>query len=360
MMPSLSTLGSVLGGTTLALFLIRRYMCRKWGSFHSDAKLDGKVVILTGGNSGLGAEVAKDMAARGATLILACRSWDRTKDFLATLRRRSKNNDVHFIKLDLASLQSVTQFTTEFKEKYNRLDILICNAGVWIPMDKNLKTEEGFEIHVGTNHLGHFLLTNQLLDLLKSTANSRTVVVSSALMRTGRFDPADFDNFHEGRQPEKKAGFAPTGYCDSKLMNALFARKLAEVAPSIQTICVCPGFCATSLGRHVKIPWYKMIFFPLVALLFMRSAAKGAQNITFGALKQASELENGGFYRDCLLSDDYMRRLDKFNKEELWDLSNKYTTTTTTEESTADPTAETTAEPTADDSVSTSTQSSTA
>eukprot|EP00088_Acartia_fossae_P048630 TRINITY_DN5307_c0_g2_i1.p1 TRINITY_DN5307_c0_g2~~TRINITY_DN5307_c0_g2_i1.p1 ORF type:complete len:329 (+),score=42.68 TRINITY_DN5307_c0_g2_i1:75-1061(+) len=324
-MPSYITLGSILGGTTFALLLIRRYMSRKWGSFSSNIKLDGKVVIVTGGNTGLGAEVAKDIAARGATLILACRNWERTKDFLGELRRKSGNNDVHFMKLDLASLHSVAEFCQEFTDKYNRLDILICNAGVWIPMDKNLKTEDGFEIHVGTNHLGHFYLTHRLKQVLEATANSRTVVVSSSLMRTGRFAPADFDNFHEGRIPEKKAGFAPTGYCDSKLMNALFTRKLAEVMPNMMSVCVCPGFCATELGRHVRIPWYKKMFFPLVALLFMRSAYRGAQNITFGALKETSELTNGGFYRECKLSPDDMSRLDKFDKDELWSLSANYT-----------------------------------
>jgi len=324
-MPSYLTLGGILGGTTLALFLIRKYMSRKWGSFTSDIKLDGKIVIITGGNAGLGAEVAKVLAAKGATLVLACRSWDRTKDFLASLRKNSGNNDVHFMKLDLASQQSVREFVQEFQDKYNRLDILICNAGVWIPMEKDLKTEDGFEINVGTNHLGHFLLTNLLLETLKATANARTVVVSSSLMRTGRFSPADFDNFHAGRVPEKKAGFAPTGYCDSKLMNALFTRKLAELVPNMMSVCVCPGFCGTDLGRHVQIPWYKKMFFPLVGLLFMRTAARGAQNITFGALKESSELENGGFYRDCLISADYMRRLDEFDPQELWNLSAQYT-----------------------------------
>jgi len=324
-MPSYLTLGGILGGTTLALFLIRKYMSRKWGSFTSDLRLDGKVIIITGGNTGLGAETAKVMAAKGATIVLACRNWDRTKDFLAQLRKSSGNNDVHFMKLDLASLQSVRDFVQEFQDKYNRLDILVCNAGVWMPMEKKLKTQDGFEIHVGTNHLGHFLLTNLLLDLLKMTANSRTVVVSSSLMRTGRFDPADFDNFHEGRIPEKKSGFAPTGYCDSKLMNGLFTRKLAEIVPSMKSVCVCPGFCATELGRHVQMPWYKKMFFPLVGLLFMRSAFRGAQNITFGALKESENLVNGGFYRDCELSDDYMKRLDKFDKDELWKLSAQYT-----------------------------------
>merc|ERR1712032_895465 len=123
---------------------------------------------MGGANTGLGAEAALDLAKRGATLVLACRSFERTRPIVKQIREESGNNDVHYMHLDLASLQSVREFAGEVQAKYPAIHTLVCNAGVWMPMDKQAKTEDGFEVHAGVNHLGHFLLTSLLLDRLEN------------------------------------------------------------------------------------------------------------------------------------------------------------------------------------------------
>jgi len=323
--------GSVaaVAGVSLVVLTIRKLVSRKWGYFKSSVRLDGQVVILTGGNTGLGLEVAKDLAGRGATLILACRNWERTRPVLAQLRKEHNNNDVQFIKLDLGSLQSVVQFSEEFHEKYNRLDTLICNAGVWVAMDKEMKTSDNFEVHAGTNHLGHFYLTNLLLDRLQSTVGSRVVVVSSMLQGRGQVDLDKYDHFHQGRRlqaGQQEQGFAPTGYCDSKLMNVLFTRTLASRVGEAGPICVsvCPGWCRTELARHVHFPFYKKVMFLPIAVMFMRSAARGAHNILHAALEDTSKLTQGGFYRECVVSKQSAERLDQLQASTgpaLWKIS---------------------------------------
>ena len=169
------------GALALGLFLLRRWRSSKWGVCKSKNKLNGKVVIVTGGNTGLGAEAALDFAKRGATVILACRSWDNTKATLQRIRDKSGNNDVHFMQLDLGSLDSVRQFAAGVQEEYKTIYALVCNAGVWYPMERGARTSDNLEAHAGVNHLGHFLLTNLLLDRMVESAPSRVVVVLSLI-----------------------------------------------------------------------------------------------------------------------------------------------------------------------------------
>ena len=240
------------GALALGLFLLRRWRSSKWGVCKSKNKLNGKVVIVTGGNTGLGAEAALDFAKRGATVILACRSWDNTKATLQRIRDKSGNNDVHFMQLDLGSLDSVRQFAAGVQEEYKTIYALVCNAGVWYPMERGARTSDNLEAHAGVNHLGHFLLTNLLLDRMVESAPSRVVVVSSAFCSQGKLDFGKYDHFRLGRQPEPDyKSIAPTGYCDSKLMNVLFTKELARrmSGRGVMAVCLSPGFCSTQLKR---------------------------------------------------------------------------------------------------------------
>ena len=249
------------GAIAVGLFLLRRWRSSKWAVCTLKTKLNGKVVIVTGGNVGLGAEAAMDFAKRGATVILACRSWENTKDTLQRIRTKSGNNDVHYLHLDLGSLESVRQFAEDVQAKYPEIHTLVCNAGVWFPMEQKAKTSDRFEAHAGVNHLGHFLLTNLLLDRLALSAPARVVVVSSALSSSGKLDFEEYDHFKEGRQPDPSSkSFAPTGYCDSKMMNVLFAKELSVKASGrgVMAVSLCPGWCYTSLARHVDIKFYKV------------------------------------------------------------------------------------------------------
>uniref|UniRef100_A0A3Q1GW59 Uncharacterized protein n=1 Tax=Anabas testudineus TaxID=64144 RepID=A0A3Q1GW59_ANATE len=149
------------------------------GVCRSKVRLDGKTVLVTGANTGIGKETALDMARRGETLRLTCRDLTRARIAADEIRQKSGNGNVVVKKVDLASLQSVRDFAKDITENEERLDILINNAGICIMMCPKWKTDDGFEMQFGVNHLGHFLLTNCLLDLLKKSAPSRIVIVSS-------------------------------------------------------------------------------------------------------------------------------------------------------------------------------------
>jgi retinol dehydrogenase-13 len=238
-----------LGGLVLAGLGIRAY--RKWiagGVCTSQARLDGKTVIITGANSGIGLETAVDIAKRNARVILACRSVERGEAALADVKKRSGNNNVVFVQLDLGSLASVRAFAAKILEDEPRIDILINNAGVMM-VPKRTLTSDGFEMQFGVNHLSHFLLTNLLLDRIKETPSARIVNLSSSVQGyAGKFE---FDNLNSERS------YGPvTAYCASKLANILFTRSLAKRLEStgVTTNAVDPGAIRTGLQQHLTFP----------------------------------------------------------------------------------------------------------
>ena len=194
---------------------------RKWirrGEYTKPTLIDKKVVIITGANTGIGKETAIDLAKRGGKIYIACRDKTRGESALVDIRRESGSDKVYFLQLDLASLKSVREFSKKFHQLESKLDILINNAGV-MACPKST-TEDKFETQIGTNHLGHFLLTNLLLDLLKSSAPSRIVNVSSRAHERGEIYRDDL-MLDKSYSPLK-------AYSQSKLANVLFTRKLAK------------------------------------------------------------------------------------------------------------------------------------
>ncbi len=155
----------------------------------SKLRIDGKTVVITGGNTGIGKETALELARRGGRVIIACRDASRGESAVSDIRRKSANNDVFFRSLDLASTDSIRKFSQEILEAEPRIDILILNAGVMFTPYQ--LTRDGFELQFGVNHLGHFLLTQLLLERLKESAPSRVVVVSSLVHSMGKLDFAD-------------------------------------------------------------------------------------------------------------------------------------------------------------------------
>ncbi|TRZ26233.1 hypothetical protein HGM15179_000845 [Zosterops borbonicus] len=195
---------------------IRRYVAG--GRCQSAARLEGKVVIITGANTGIGKETARDLAQRGARVIIACRDIAKAEAAASEIRAETGNQQVIVKKLDLADTKSIREFAENFLAEEKKLHVLINNAGVMLcPYSK---TADGFEMHLGVNHLGHFLLTFLLLECLKQSAPSRIVNVSSLAHHGGRI------RFHD-LQGEKSynRGLA---YCHSKLANVLFTRELAR------------------------------------------------------------------------------------------------------------------------------------
>eukprot|EP00058_Branchiostoma_floridae_P005987 XP_002591475.1 hypothetical protein BRAFLDRAFT_105245 [Branchiostoma floridae] len=203
-------------GVFAGLYLLRRHV--RGQDCRSDARLDGKTAIVTGANSGIGRAAAQELAARGARVILACRDMTKAETAASDIRQATGNGNVVAGKLDLASLASVREFADHVNREEERLDILINNAGVmWCPQQY---TADGFELQFGVNHLGHFLLTHLLLDLLTRSAPSRVVTVSAVGHAHANID---FDNLNgEKSYSPFQANF------QSKLANALFSRELAR------------------------------------------------------------------------------------------------------------------------------------
>lgn len=205
----------------------------------------GRVAIVTGSSSGIGYEAARVLANKNAEVILAVRNQVKGDAAVRKIKAQNQNADVKVMILDLASLKSVKSFAIEFKSKYKRLDLLINNAGVMIPPYS--KTEDGFELQFGTNHLGHFALTAQLIDLLKQTENSRIVNVSSAAHKYGNINLDDLNW-------EKRKYKAWTAYGDSKIANLYFTYELqnhlAKNGNHPIVTAAHPGWTSTDLQRH--------------------------------------------------------------------------------------------------------------
>lgn len=187
-------------------------------SYKKPTLIDGKVVIITGGNAGIGKETAIDLARRGGKIYIACRDIKRAQNALLEIKDQSGSSNVHFLLLDLASLKSIREFSQKFHQLESKLDILINNAGVMACSESY--TSDGFEMHMGVNHLGHFLLTNLLLNLLKESNQGRIVNVSSLFHIVGKISKTNF--FGE------KFYFRWYAYATSKLANILFTRELAR------------------------------------------------------------------------------------------------------------------------------------
>ena len=228
----------------------------------------GKVILITGGNSGLGYESALTLARAGATVIISARNEAKGQSALAAIQAEVSGATVDLLALDLADLASIRQAATTFRQRYDKLDVLMNNAGVMATPYQ--KTVDGFEMQFGTNHLGHFALTGQLLDLLLNTPESRVVNVSSNLHMRGQMNFADL----HGEQGYERWG----AYNQSKLANLLFTyelqRKLAQHGASTIAVGAHPGYAATNLqsgsGRlYSGLMW-------VANKLFAQSAAAGA------------------------------------------------------------------------------------
>jgi NAD(P)-dependent dehydrogenase (short-subunit alcohol dehydrogenase family) len=206
----------------------------------------GKVAVVTGGNSGLGKETARVLAQKGVKVILAVRSTDRGEDAAIEIRKEFPKSNVEVMKLDLSSLASVKSFAKEFLGRYEHLDFLINNAGVMVP--PYTKTEDGFELQFGTNHLAHFALTGLLLPLLESTEDSRIVTISSVAHLTGDV------NFHDLAWEQRKYD-APKAYADSKIANLYFTYELARKLnkSSIKVLAAHPGWTSTNLQKNWRL-----------------------------------------------------------------------------------------------------------
>ena len=199
----------------------------------------GRTVLVTGANSGLGLQTSRELARRGARVLMACRNPGRATAARDLIRAEIPGASVDLIELDLSSLTSIELAAKRVADRLDRLDILIDNAGV-MAVPRSL-TADGFELQLGTNHLGHFALTGRLLPLLLASPEPRVVVVSSEAHRSGKINFSDL----MGEQSYGRW----RAYGQSKLANLLFVRELQRRAPGTPLLAVAahPGYANTNL-----------------------------------------------------------------------------------------------------------------
>ena len=205
---------------------------------------NNRVTIVTGANSGIGFDTARMLAKSGATVVLACRDCAKAEQAKNQIAHSADADALHVMELDLSRLQSVRDFSKSYRERFNRLDLLINNAGLMMP--PYTVTEDGFECQIGVNYLAHFALTAYLLPLLEQTPASRIVTLSSVGHKRGKIH---FEDLHFKNHYNKGAA-----YCQSKLACLMFSFELQMrlQANNYQTISVGahPGVSDTNLGRY--------------------------------------------------------------------------------------------------------------
>ncbi|XP_070491234.1 retinol dehydrogenase 12-like [Chironomus tepperi] len=281
------------------------------GKYTKPTLIKNKVVVITGANSGIGKATAIDLARRGGKIYIACRARYRGKNAVVDIRRESGSNKVYFLQLDLASLKSIRDFSKKFHKLERKLDILINNAGIMACVKSS--TDDGFEMQIGVNYLGHFLLTNLLLDLLKAAAPSRIVNVSAKAHEGGEIYRDDF-MLDRSYTPIK-------AYAQSKLAIVLFTKKLANVLAGTKvTANSChPGSVATKISRNMfRIFQY---FKHRVFKSFLKTPAEGAQTQIRLAVDPDLKTTTGKYFYDCEEHEPARLARDDNTAEWLWNKS---------------------------------------
>ncbi|CAI5684082.1 retinol dehydrogenase 14b [Oreochromis niloticus] len=311
-------IAAVVGGGVL--LLMRRLFPRQKAVKllrYSGETMRGKTVIVTGANSGIGKALAGELLKLRARVIMACRDLRSAEEAAQDIKKQAgpENGEVVIKHLDLASLRSVRNFCEEVTQEESQVDVLINNAGVY--QCPYTKTDEGFEMQLGVNHLGHFLLTHLLLDLLKASAPSRIVVVSSKLYKYGHIN---FDDLNSENNYNK--AFC---YSQSKLANLLFMLELARrlEGTGVTVNALTPGIVRTRLGRHIQIPLLAKPLFYLASLVFFKSPLEGAQTPLYLACSPEVEGVSGKCFANCKEEELLPKATDEEAAKKLWDISRR-------------------------------------
>uniref|UniRef100_A0A3Q1GD42 Retinol dehydrogenase 14b n=1 Tax=Acanthochromis polyacanthus TaxID=80966 RepID=A0A3Q1GD42_9TELE len=309
-------IAAVVGGGVLLLMrrLFPRQKVTKLLRYPVDT-MRGKTVIVTGANSGIGKAIAGELLKVQARVIMACRDLRGAEEAAQEIKKQAgpEQGEVVIKHLDLASLRSVRKFCDEIKDEESKIDVLINNAGVY--QCPYTKTEDGFEMQFGVNHLGHFLLTHLLLDVLKTSAPSRIIVVSSKLYKYGQIN---FDDLNSENNYDKAAC-----YSQSKLANLLFTLELARQleGTGVTVNALTPGIVRTRLGRHVQIPLLAKPLFHLASLAFFKSPLEGAQTPLYLACSTEVEGVSGKCFANCKEEELMPKATDGQAAKKLWDIS---------------------------------------
>jgi len=274
--------------------------------------MEGKICIITGANSGIGKATAIGLAKMNATIVMMCRSKERGEDAQKEIIELTDNKKVDLFLCDLSSQESIRKFVSEFKSKYQKLHILINNAGIML--SKRVTSVDGFEMNLAVNYLAPFILTNLLLDVLKKSAPSRIINVSSAAHRMAKMD---FDDL----QSEKMKYRLFKIYGVSKLALMLFSYELSRrlEGTSVTLNTLHPGVVNTNLGQD------QSSFSKGFAKLFFKKSEKGAETSIYLASSQEVEGITGKYFAKKQQKQSSEESYNEDYAKRLWELSTEMT-----------------------------------
>lgn len=315
MLYSLLLIFSILIKIVFYIFLLLVALCgtvRLWiepikGVCKCDVNLKGRVVLITGGNSGIGLETARALARRGARVIIASRDTSKSQRAVEDIISTTGNRTVEYRHLDLSKFSNVRQFAEEFNRTVDRLDILVNNAGA-AGVKQRLSTD-GIDLVMQINYLSAFLLTNLLLNKLIASKPSRIVIVTSYGHKLANFDPNDLAGVNS-------RGYW-TKYANSKLCQVLWTKGLAQRLPAGVTVnCLHPGIVRTNIMQRTPDRWRKILNF--VAEVGFKTPSEGAQTSLHLSVAPELEYATGGYYSDCALAKESKLARDKLLVERVW------------------------------------------
>lgn len=274
-----------------------------------------RIVLVTGASSGIGLETAKQLAAQGAQLVLVARSEDKLKEAVATIKAQTPSANVKYYIADFSSQKSVRNLAQNITRNYTKLDVLINNAGCVVPEFQ--LTEDGLEKTIATNHFAYFILTNELLPLVKKSDYARIVNVASGSHYQGKMD---FESF-----TKEKGYFIMKAYAQSKLANVLFTYELAERLKGTQVTvnCLHPGFVKTEIGNK-KTNWYSSLFWSLGTMLGGISVQDGAKTSVYLASSPEVKGVSGKYFDKCKAVEPNKDAYNADLRKQLWQVSENF------------------------------------
>ncbi len=284
---------------------------RHLATSHQEQNLDNKLIMITGANAGIGKVAALELAKQGHHIVMVCRSQERGRAAQAEIKAASGSEQVDLLIADLSVQADIHQLAAEFKQRYDRLDVLVNNAGAIF--DKRQKTADGLELTFALNHMGYFLLTDLLLDTLKASAPARIINVSSDAHRRGSLN---FDDL----QHEKSYSAFPV-YSASKLANVLFTYELTRrlEGSGVTANALHPGFVNTNFGSTMSgIPAF---FIGIISRLFATSPEKGAETIIYLAASPEVEGVTGNYFVEKKATRSAPESYDEAVAKRLWEVS---------------------------------------
>ncbi|GBP19280.1 Retinol dehydrogenase 14 [Eumeta japonica] len=292
---------------------IRLYAQLTCGIFKDESRMDGKTVVVTGANCGIGKETARELAKRGARVVMACRNVEAANSVKDKIIDSTKNTKVIVKKLDLSSFASIREFAEDIKKTEERLDVLIHNAGYAEPFKKK-KSVDGIEMTMSTNFYGPFLLTHLLIDLLKKNAPSRIIVVASSLYRLVSYNL---------NNPNPLTILPAYLYFASKEANILFTMELARrlEGTGITVNCLHPGIVDTEIWRNIPAPLSWIVY--IINKCFFKTSEQGCQTSVMLAVDEKLAKVSGKYFSDCQESSVSTSASDMNKAKKMWEICEK-------------------------------------